>query len=67
RSSRNGQHENANEQKESSVQLSNYPTQAKSRLEWATRLTWITALVVQLGTAALFAAKDDSHYHDWQL
>jgi REP element-mobilizing transposase RayT len=37
RSSRNGRHENANERREHSAQRSNYPTQAKNRLEWATR------------------------------
>ena len=32
-----GRHENASERREHFVQLSNYPTQAKRRLEWATR------------------------------
>src|ERR1035437_8927328 len=42
RSSQNGRHENANERREDFVQRWNCPTQAKTRLEWATRppLRW---------------------------
>ena len=38
RSSANGRQENANEQQERCVRQPNYPTQAKTRLEWATGL-----------------------------
>ena len=37
RSSRNGRRESANERRANCVQLWNCPTQAKGRLEWATR------------------------------
>ncbi len=37
----NGQHENANQRRKDFVQLSNFPTQSKSRLEWATSLSGV--------------------------
>jgi hypothetical protein len=37
RSSRNAPHEGGKEGREDSIQLWNFPTQAKTRLEWATR------------------------------
>jgi REP element-mobilizing transposase RayT len=40
KSSPNGTHASVSERREGSVQLSNCPTQAKIRLEWATRPTW---------------------------
>ena len=77
RSSRNGLRENANERRESFLQLWNSPTQAKGRLEWATRglqlrsddATCSTHMAIDLNaSAAMGGSVGDWHVdqYNWQ-
>jgi hypothetical protein len=50
--SRSGQRENENALRENFVRLSNYPTQAKDRLEWGTA-AFLAKAVVQLQRSAV--------------